>query len=84
MYAFLAFLLLFFIKKFIVLSFSFLFFLLKWISQYIYQAVHTNFAAVCNDINMKNVIKCTKSVKLLNINLLNKLNVMELNVVEVL
>ena len=38
---------------------------LKWISQYIKQAVHTNFAD-SNNISMKNVIKRVKSVKLLN------------------
>ena len=32
---------------------------------------------VCNNISMKNVIKRVKSVKLLNVKLLNKLNVME-------
>ena len=31
---------------------------------------------------MKDVIKCVKSVKLLNATLLNKLNVMDLNVME--
>ena len=33
---------------------------------------------------MKNIIKGVKSVKLLNVNLLNKLNVMDLNVMEML
>ena len=30
--------------------------------------------AVCNNIIMKNEIKCVKSVKLLNVKLLNQLN----------
>ena len=35
---------------------------------------------VCNKISVKDVIKCVESVKLLNANLLNNLNVMKLNV----
>ena len=42
-------------------------YLLKWIGQYIEQAVHTNFAEVCCNISMKNVIKFFESVKPLNV-----------------
>ena len=36
---------------------------LKLISQYIQQAIHTDVADGMQYINMKNVIKCVKSVK---------------------
>ena len=37
--------------------------LLKWISQFISQTVHTNFANGAKNINIKNLSKCAKQIK---------------------